>query len=772
MTKSKTMRFIANARLKDIVGRGLINDDNIAIIELIKNSKDAGSKCVSIDFYESDAEDGTSQIYITDHGSGMSIDDLEYKWLNIAYSEKKTSAPKVGAYAGSKGIGRFSCDRLGRHLNIYTRPKGGQYVTLALDWEQFEVDDRDTQIGHIETEARTISVAEFRSETGVDDFGQGTLLIIQDLRASWTLERLRSLRRELERFSIDPNQSFEVSLSHWKYADDHEINQPIRNKVFDDLDFRTTSISATIDERGEEIHIELRHDGDFVFRSVELNPYDALKALSAKIYFLNQPAKAFFKRRTGYHSVQYGSVFLFLNGFRVFPYGSEGDDWLGLDRRRQQGQRRFFGTRDLVGYIEVTDADDRFEQVSSREGLVGNVAYNQLTSSTATVSSSIDDANLYGLVHKITRKLEQFVVEGLDWDRISRASTIDDEDLLSGNFEYLKTEKPVLETIDSIVSIRSPAKHMKEVEINLEYLSELADQEAEEYDELVQNLEQKFDGTPIEKLKPSEKRDLSKFISRSAKELANKDRTNADLEKQKAKTERALKVETKKRLFAEYENSTDNERILQLHHQVNLIAGAIWKRLDSVTRRFRKDPERYTKEELVEVIEGGLYELGRIRNVAKLALKADFDLMTNRVNEDLVQFIEEYLENFKDIHYALSLKVVFSNPDNVELKRSFRPIEVTILVDNILVNAGKAGANRVRVNVYKAEKEVVLEFVDNGKGLTSKFDPEDLFSKGITTTSGSGIGLSHVKQIVESMKGDITINSGKKSGAVLKVKFR
>jgi len=71
-----------------------------------------------------------------------------------------------------------------------------------------------------------------------------------------------------------------------------------------------------------------------------------------------------------------------------------------------------------------------------------------------------------------------------------------------------------------------------------------------------------------------------------------------------------------------------------------------------------------------------------------------------------------------------------------------------------------------------AQIEFVLEFVDNGKGLTSKFDPEDLFSKGISTTSGSGIGLSHAKQIVESMKGNITIKNGDKTGAVLRVKFK
>ena len=127
----------------------------------------------------------------------------------------------------------------------------------------------------------------------------------------------------------------------------------------------------------------------------------------------------------------------------------------------------------------------------------------------------------------------------------------------------------------------------------------------------------------------------------------------------------------------------------------------------------------------------------------KLASKADFDLMTNRVKEDLVQFIEEYLENFKDILYAWNLRIRFSNQNSVRLLKSFRPIEITLLIDNLLVNAGKASAKIIQVNILKQGKKKIIEFVDNGKGLTDRFDAQDLFEKGITTTSGSGIGLSH-----------------------------
>ena len=662
----------------------------------------------------------------------------------------------------------------GKRLKIYTRAKNDQYITLEINWPDFETDDRDVEIGHIETEASYISPLQFEEKTGLDSFDHGTVLAISALRSEWKEEKLKSLRRELERFVIAPDKRFEVKLSHWKFNIDHEINSPIKNKVFDDLDFRTSSIRAYIDNEGKEINISLRHDGNFIFKSVEKNPYSKLKNIRADIYFLNTPAKAFFNRRTGYRSVNYGSVFLFLNSFRVFPYGSEGDDWLGLDRRRQQGHQRYFGTRDLVGFIKVTDHDDHFIPVSSREGLVENKAYHELTSQSPDIPSAIDDAKLYGFVPKLTRKLEKFVVDGLDWDRIKRGKrgkVISDKELLAGEYEYLETKRPVLETINSIVRLRSRSAHIKTEDINLAYLSELAHQEVEQYEKLVKALEEKFKGTSIDKIKPAEKRNLSKFISRLAKELAAKDQTNIELEEREAATKKKLATERKRRLFAEFESSVDQERMLRLCHQIGLIAGSLWKRFDGTARRLRKDPSLHSKGDLLEIIEAGIFEIGRIRNVTKLAVKADFDLMTNKVKEDLVQFIEEYLENFKDILYAWNLRIGFSNQNSVKLLKSFRPIEVTLLIDNLLVNAGKASAKKIQVNILEQGNKTIIEFADNGKGLTDRFEAEDLFEKGITTTSGSGIGLSHSRKIVEDLGGTIHIANAEKHGAKITIEF-
>ncbi len=770
MAERLPLNFSAHARLKDIVGRGLIISDDIAIIELIKNSKDAGATGVEINFREN-AANGETELVIADDGCGMSLDDIQHKWLNIAYSEKKILKPAVGAFAGSKGIGRFSCDRLGTELVILTKQKDSIATMLEVDWTSFEVDSRDSEIGSINVFATELANRDYKDEVGAKSEAHGTTLIIRDLRSGWGPDRLKALRKELERFIIDPDKSFTVDFHHWKYDDGHPINGPIENKIFEELDFRASSIEARIDEGGEYITFELRHDGDYLFKSKELNPYNDLRNIGLKLFYLNQPAKAFFKRSTGYRSVDYGSIFMFLNSFRVFPYGSVGDDWLGIEKRKAQGQRRFFGLREIVGFVEVTDLEDRFEPVSSREGLRRNAAFRQLTAESQTIKSSFDEEIVYGFFHKTMRKLEKFVVDGLDWDRIDREIGDDsDEELLAGNYQFLEGEKPVLETIDSVVRIRSPKDHIQEIDVNLQYLSRLADQEIQEYEELVESLEEKFDGTPIDRLEPAEKRDLSRFISRQAKELSKRNETNVKLEKRATQAVQALKIEQKKRIFAEFESTADQTRIIQLHHQVGLVAGALQKRIDRIVRKYRKTPEQYSKDQLVEALERSLFEIDKIKNVAKLASKADFDLSTNRVTEDLFQFVEEYLENFKDIGIGWNLTTGYSNPDGLVLRKTFRPIEVTMLVDNLIDNSGKAHAKRVEIIALKQDGAMVLEFRDNGEGLPKAAKPDDLFDKGITTTGGSGIGLSHAKQIVEDLGGTIDISSHS-DGTVVRIEF-
>jgi HSP90 family molecular chaperone len=140
----ETLNFDVSSGLKSVLGSELITNDEVAIFELVKNSFDASATRVDLFFAD-------RQIVVTDNGIGMSYEDITSKWLFVAYSAKRaTNRPEDFRdeiaerkhYAGSKGIGRFSSDRLGQIVYLQTRRKGesdGPVHSVRVDWSGFDV---------------------------------------------------------------------------------------------------------------------------------------------------------------------------------------------------------------------------------------------------------------------------------------------------------------------------------------------------------------------------------------------------------------------------------------------------------------------------------------------------------------------------------------------------------------------------------------------------------------------------------------------------------
>ena len=150
MSEVSELNFKVSSALKNIIGRDLINNRFIAVFELVKNSYDAGANNVIIRF--KNLKNEKAEISIIDDGSGMNLDDIKNKWLFVAYSEKKISGNRAGnyrnqinkrIYAGAKGVGRFSCDRLGKLLNITTKKYDDKVNSIDINWDNFELDDKN-----------------------------------------------------------------------------------------------------------------------------------------------------------------------------------------------------------------------------------------------------------------------------------------------------------------------------------------------------------------------------------------------------------------------------------------------------------------------------------------------------------------------------------------------------------------------------------------------------------------------------------------------------
>jgi len=78
----------------------------------------------------------------------------------------------------------------------------------------------------------------------------------------------------------------------------------------------------------------------------------------------------------------------------------------------------------------------------------------------------------------------------------------------------------------------------------------------------------------------------------------------------------------------------------------------------------------------------------------------------------------------------------------------------------------------VELTWTKSGKSIQLSFKDDGKGIDDNI-LDNIFDFGFTTSRrGSGIGLYHVKEIIENLNGTIDVNNKLKTGVEFIISFK
>lgn len=779
--------FKISSALKNIIGKELITDDFIAVYELVKNAFDANAREVEIIF--EGLKSDNPRIIIKDNGDGMNDDDLKNKWLFVAYSAKKLEQDyrdKIKSnriYAGAKGIGRFSCDRLGTKLKLTTKnKKEDKWHVLDVDWSDFEKD--------AEVEFHTINAQKTQTKNPpIPKLQHGTVLEISDLRnRDWDRNKLLKLRQSLERL-INPHQENDVArfavvltvpdeLGEDQRLKDEKptepwniVNGPVRNFLFEALELKTTQIQLEIDRDGELLLTKLNDRGTLVYELMEHNPFkDILFDIQISLFHLNRSAKIAFTKRMGLPPVRYGSVFLYKNGFRIHPFGDVGDDSLGIDRRRGQGVFRYLGTRDLSGRIEINGRNVEFQETSSRDGgLIKNKNFEAL-------KELFFD---YAL-----KRLENFVINLARFGSQGEFPELVDPD----------SAEQRQKTFDLIVKL-TQSQDVVDIRYNKDVLNILENKSTESVTSLLKNLERI--------VSEQGSNELDKEIRRAKKQVAILAKAREEAEAETAKERiRAEKAEEKVReadvkiqeaeeiakqaqesvkgistqnIFLKSVLSKDLQHVLELHHTIGQDARTIEQFSANLLSSLRDETKSLKRETIQAVLERISYAAKKISTVSRFATKANFRADAEEITDDLISYIREYLLNVYDGFvldpYQNRIEIEFISSPKEKFETEFTPINVSIVLDNLISNSRKHKSKTITVSVVETLGDVlVISFKDDGKGVSQKSVPF-LFQIGFTTTDGSGLGLSHAKEVMEEMNGEIAYNQESEDGAEFILKF-
>ncbi len=754
----KSLEFKVSSELKNIIGRDLITDDLIAIYELVKNSYDANAKRVDIVFkHVKTGASKQSKIFVIDDGDGMSYADLKEKWLLVGYSWKKKQEEelesqdfrdKIGKrriFAGAKGIGRFSCDRLGSKLTLYTKKADENIIhVITMDWDKFEEDPtKEFQTVNVDYETCSTLTIDIHAK----DFKKGTILEISSLREPWNGDKLLELKTHLQRLinpaQVGEEQEFKIFLSAEEYIEEDKhkeyhkkVNGIIKSVLFERLGIKTTQISCSIEDKGDKIYTELVDKGTFIYRIVEENEYRLLHNVNIKLFFLNRQAKAAFTRTMGIRPVRFGSVFFYRNGIKINPCGNEGDDWLGLDRRKTQGMRRNLGNRDVMGRIEVSGRQPKFREVSSRDsGVIRTPEFEQLKKF---------------FEEKALRRLERYVVEGINWDSETRPK--DPDEIKRDSFKLVSQ------------LVEQTKEKVQNITFNENLLEIYAKKQVEKTPELIKNID-----SIKRHIKSSEAR---AYIDLQVKAVRD---TFRNFQKRQKELEREVRLREEQSLFLEHVGGEDKKEILALQHQIGLSALLVKKHLKMLRDKIING-EQISNKDLLEAIDNILLQTQIMSLIARapFVTKAKFELTEEEIDGDLALYIKQYIERvyvpFNE--EKLEEKRVTIRVDcapNIEFKRVFEPFKFMVVIDNLIDNSMKANATHIDVKIDVLNGNAMeLRIKDDGVGIRDE-DLDRIFSFGFSTTGGSGIGLYHVKKIVEEY-GSITVNNHLNKGVEFIIK--
>jgi len=425
--------FKPKAHILRLLGEELIKSPIMAIYELVKNSYDADSSFVNVNF--SNIQDKKNAIItIEDNGTGLTSNVIENVWLEPGTDHRKpidengnriiNRSPIFNRVPmGEKGVGRFAVHKLGNTIKLVTRPANvitcvdekaewrkyvlAYEITLTIDWKAF------SQSKYLEDIPIT-----WQTETDKTKFhfqnNSGTLIEVTSLKEPWTRRMARSLKRNIVSMLSPKNDSkkFKIDLdfsNHWLegFPNAQEILKiaPYKftalldeeyNLTFDYIcefnlnqDFGKREIeNKTINIKGELIKkFKVELEKEEILTEIELD--EQLEIFSNSLPFGSVLIESYTYdldpatlRNYTYDSKTLKSVLKFHAGIkvfkdemRVFNYGEPGNDWLELENRRVNN-KSWISNNLNIGFVYLDSQNSNcLIEKTNREGFVESANY-------------------------------------------------------------------------------------------------------------------------------------------------------------------------------------------------------------------------------------------------------------------------------------------------------------------------------------------------------------------------------------------------------------
>ena len=386
-------KFTVDTHIFRELGELLVGRESTALVELVKNSYDADSRAVIVTGERlDDTEHG--QITITDNGTGMTEDEFNNGFLRIATRVKSEGSRRSPVFnrrfTGEKGIGRLALHKLAKHARIRSykwngtpvgnRPlsASGEGFEANIDWDLIETKRTLDQI----EESQAVRIQRLNEASSVR--ASGTTITLTRLRKKWkdtdiarfhddvaTLVPPEILVHEIpESVLSKPSLFLKPRFRDSDSADGAEFTLTFLGNLVLSDDFLASGMQSANWILEVDCNVDAGNIRYFIgptLRTMEEYPDsqprhferdlpDDVGGVSFQARILQRSGSTWPRRHQG--------IRIYMEGFRVLPYGEPTDDWLNLNLDysiRARGRFRSFETDD---YNDVIKEDEQARLVT------------------------------------------------------------------------------------------------------------------------------------------------------------------------------------------------------------------------------------------------------------------------------------------------------------------------------------------------------------------------------------------------------------------------
>ena len=277
---------------------------------------------------------------------------------------------------------------------------------------------------------------------------------------------------------------------------------------------------------------------------------------------------------------------------------------------------------------------------------------------------------------------------------------------------------------------------------------------------------------------------MSKLITKSIKTISDKmyatrfEKQNKKIALEGATTEIKSLVESYNNMIDALEESAQKlassereqawrEMAKQVAHEVKNPLTPMRLSVQSFQRMFDpKDPEIHKKVDeysktLIQQIDTMSKIAEAFSNFAKMPAQ-------NLEKLDIVEVVERALEIFpsENIKFSATSSEIIAIADKDQINRI-----VNNLVKNAIQSVPESKIPDIEVELSEKDEHVYIKVKDNGSGIDDTISQKIFEPKFTTKTSGMGLGLPMIKNIIETYNGSISYDTTKGEGTVFVVSF-